>query len=109
MELVKKAGTLPSRVLQLEAEILALYEDAQADMPFVAEGAGFVGTISARCNETFADKPKAYKLLGRDKYIALSGIPLGLLRKELDGPAQAECLTTTRTGARTLTVIEKAA
>ena len=103
-------GTKPERAAALCAEILALYENAQAEIPFVAEGEKFVAMLTARTNQTeVTSMAKVQNFLGRENFLKLASIGLGVLRKHLDPTQLASCTKTQRTGERTLTVVERGA
>ena len=109
-ELAKKLGTNTERMEMLRAQVLGWYDNSDAAKPFVAESAGFVATTSARSNETeVTNKLRVQTLLGPEKFRKLANVRLTDLRKELTAEQLASCTKTTRTGTRSLAVVEKGA
>jgi hypothetical protein len=103
-----KVATKPERAAALRAEILALYEDAAPEVPFVAEGARFVAMLSVQTNVTkITNMAKIAKLLGREKFMTLATVTLAVLRRELAPSDLAACTKTSRSGPRTLSVVER--
>ncbi len=107
-EAAGKLGTKPARAGQLRAELAALYDNAPAAVPFVADGEHFVATFSARSNKTeITSMAKVHKFLGRPRVLSLCVVPLGVLRAELTPEQLTACTKTERTGPRSLMVAEK--
>jgi hypothetical protein len=103
-----KVGSKPGRAGAIRAEILKLYEDAQADVPFSIEGEAFAAMLAARTNQTcITAMAKVAKLLGRERFLAAATVTLGTLRKELTPQELAACTKTERTGPRSLSVVER--
>jgi hypothetical protein len=107
-DLAKKLGTKTERMAMLRAQVVAWFEDADAEKPFVVESVGFVATTSARSNETaITNMPRVQTLLGSKRFRELARIGLTDLRKALTAEQLASCTKTTRTGTRSLAVVEK--
>jgi len=106
-EVAKKLGTKPERAAELRAQIVALYEDAPAAIPFSAEGARFVAMLSARANVTEVSVDNVFKVLKRAEFLGMCTLPVGKLRLVLDAAQLAKCTRTLRTGARSLSVAQR--
>jgi len=98
------------RAEMLRDQVQGWYDKADAATPQVAEGAGYVVTLSARPNvTTITNMLVVETLLGRNKFRQTCKVGIGELRKLLNAEQLGTCTKTVRSGARSLAVVKKEA
>lgn len=95
-------ATKAERAAVLHAQILSWYDHSDASTSFVAEGEKAAYTVSARSLKNTINYPAVIKTLGAPKFMALATITLDKLKKAA-GEKYALCVTSSRTGSRSLT------
>jgi hypothetical protein len=90
-------------------EIQSWYELEPADKTFVVHGRRFTVQISACAHESeVISNERVYKRFGREKFLELAKVALGVLRKELPEELWPSFISTTQTGRRHLQPVAKA-
>ena len=88
----------------LHDQILAAYEKSDASTTYVAQGARHAFKVSECERRTVIHYPTVLKTIGSLKFMALATITLVKL-KAAAGAKFAACITSARTGPRTLQAI----
>lgn len=95
-----------ARAAELNAQVLGWYEKADASKDFIAEGVEFAYKVSARSLKTTVNTKKVWLTLGPAGFANVATIQLGLLKKAA-GSKYKLCVSSARTGPRSLTAVEK--
>lgn len=93
-----------ARALEIEGMILGWYDKSDASTSFVAEGVTGAYTVSARSLKTTVSYPAVMKAIGSVKFMAIATVTLDKLKKAA-GEKYKLCVTSSRTGNRSLTQV----
>lgn len=105
---VKEFKLTQDRYEALGKTIQSWYEESDPEMPYLAEGLRYTITVSAKENQRkIKSIPKLYKFFGREKFLEICSVALGVLDKTLPEWLHAEHIVTARTGKRRLDPIAK--
>jgi hypothetical protein len=97
-----------ARVEALRKALRAEYLFQPADQNFLAEGARYVVAVGERGMERSVDIPALVKAIGAKVFCGIASITLKALDANVAPSTAMDCVTSARTGFRTLKVMEKA-
>lgn len=93
----------------LKSQIKSWYDDHPAEAEATAEGRLFRVQISARENESVIAKARAYKELGKERFLKVCSLTIKALKEALGEAGASALITKAPTGSRKLKVVAKAA
>lgn len=92
----------------LKAQIKSWYDNDPADFEATAEGQLYTVQVSARETESTVAMAKAYRELGKERFLAACSITIKALTEALGTAAALALIRKARTGSRRLKVVAKA-
>lgn len=92
------------RMEELAKIVRSWHDDADPELTVSSAGERFEVVLGPRGMQTRIDVPKAYRLLGREKFIEAASLTLRALEERLNATAIAALICKERTGARQIVV-----